>query len=313
MKKRRMILIGLIVIVLLIIIAPKRQIEGTNIWRKDDAPLVIAHAGGKLYYPGNTMRAFRNSIEVGVDVLEMDVHLTLDNILVTRHGENNTGNIRKMSNCDTVIWNETYQYLYENCNFGFHFELPNGTTPYKDLTHEEWVEAEVYLLKLEELFMTYGDDTLYVIEIKADADAPRTEAADELVRLIKEYELEEEVLVATSFEDISLYIRDEYPDIMISASHAKAQESIIKSYTMTNTFLNPDGYYALQIPVSNSAPIIGELDLDTAFLVSKIQSHNIAVHYWTINDEEVMEYLISIGADGIITDDPELLMDVINR
>ncbi len=34
-------------------------------------------------------------------------------------------------------------------------------------------------------------------------------------------------------------------------------------------------------------------------------------HYWTINDEEEMRALIELGADGIITDRPDLLFEVL--
>ena len=37
------------------------------------------------------------------------------------------------------------------------------------------------------------------------------------------------------------------------------------------------------------------------------------VYYWTINDETTMRDLIDLGAHGIITDDPELLIDILNE
>ena len=144
-------------------ILPKNSYELTNpnVWLKtsnDDKPLVISHGGGLSKNPGNTMRAFQYSFDIGVDVLEMDVHLTNDGILVTRHGENDTGNIRQMSNCNTVIWNETYQWLYDNCNFGYNYENASGDFPYRDMTHTEWVDAGVYMTTLEEIFTAFGND-----------------------------------------------------------------------------------------------------------------------------------------------------------
>jgi len=35
------------------------------------------------------------------------------------------------------------------------------------------------------------------------------------------------------------------------------------------------------------------------------------VYYWTINEKETMKELIDLGADGIMTDDPHLLLDVL--
>ena len=315
MKRKVMyVFIGIILLYGVNVIGPKKEIEGNNPWRTSrNDTLVISHAGGRLYNPGNTMSAFEYSYNLGVDVLEMDVQMTNDGVLVLRHGENETGNIRQMSNCDTVIWDETFEYLYNNCNFGYNYEDIDGEFPYRDMTHSEWVDAGVYLLRLEALFIEYGNSTLYVVEIKADADAQRNETADALVDLIKAYHLDDFVLLATSFEDISLYIRDTYPDMMISASHAKAQETVVKTYSLTDMFLNPDGYYALQIPTSENVPVVSTLPLDKKLLINRLHNHNMAVHYWTINDELVMKELIELGADGIITDDPALLIEVINN
>jgi glycerophosphoryl diester phosphodiesterase len=41
--------------------------------------------------------------------------------------------------------------------------------------------------------------------------------------------------------------------------------------------------------------------------------HNIAVHYWTINDEETMRTLIEKGVDGIMTDRPTLLNSILSE
>lgn len=312
--KRIFSYIGLtvLVIALVLLVAPKPKYQEENPWLANDGvPLVMAHGGGKAHNPENTMRAFDYSYNLGVDVLEMDLMMTSDRILVLRHGENNTGNIRLMSNCDTVIWKETYEDLYNDCNFGYNFEQ-DGTYPYRDMTHEEWVAAGVHMTTLEEVFDAYGDTILYNIEIKADADAWRTETADELYTLIAEYNLFDYILVATSFEDISSHIATEYPELQLSASHAVAQDMIIKTYSYTNLFFTPGRYSALQIPTSYTLPVINELDLSRARLVRSSHRQNVAVHYWTINDEDEMRRLIELGADGIITDYPDLLIEIIN-
>lgn len=43
------------------------------------------------------------------------------------------------------------------------------------------------------------------------------------------------------------------------------------------------------------------------------QRKNISVIYWTVNDRQDMIDLVKRGADGIITDDPELLQEIINQ
>jgi len=317
-RLRKLGLILLIVIITfgLMFALPKPKYQETNIWRKtanDNKVLVMAHGGGQGYYPSNTMSAFLNSYNLGVDVLEMDVQMTKDGILVLRHGENKTGNTRAMSNCDTVIWKENYNYLYETCNFGYNYQDEEDNYPYRDMTQEEWVEAKVYLTKLEELFIEFGDTILYNIEIKADADAPRTETADALYELLAEYDLLEETLVATAFDDISKYIVENYPEVTLSTSQKEAQNIIIPAYTFTSIFYTPDQYAAVQIPVSFNLPVINELNLATKLLINTLHRHNMAVHYWTINDPNQMRTLIELGADGIITDYPDVLQNIIKE
>lgn len=317
MKKPKKLLNGLLFVLLIFVVLfalPKPKYSETNIWLRENnngLPLVIAHAGGKGFHPGNTLSAFNYSYNLGVDVLEMDLQMTEDRILVLRHGENDTGNIRSMSNCDTVIWDETYEYLYNNCNFAYNFTDQDGNYPFRDMTNEEWITAQVHLSTLEELFVLYGNTILYNIEIKADADAWRIETADELYNLLEEYSLFNNVLVATSFSDISMYIINTYPEIYLSTSHSEAQSMIISTYTFTSVFYKPQGYSSMQIPTSFDIPVINELNLATRLLISTAHRHNMAVHYWTINDEEEMRKLIEFGCDGIITDYPELLIEVL--
>jgi glycerophosphoryl diester phosphodiesterase len=316
LKKIGIIFAIILILVLLMYAIPKPKYQETNIWRKeanDNKVLVMAHGGGQGYYPSNTISAFTNSYNLGVDVLEMDVQMTLDGILVLRHGENNTGNIRKMSNCDTVIWKENYQDLYETCNFGYNFEDADGNYPYRDLTKEEWIDAGVYLTTLEELFITFRENILYNIEIKADSDAPRTETADALYELLDAYDLIEETLVATAFDDISKYIVNNYPDITLSTSQTEAQKIIIPAYTLSSLFYTPNQYSTVQIPTSFNLPVINTLNLSTKLLVDTLHRHNMAVHYWTINDPDEMRRLIELGCDGIITDYPDVLMGIINE
>ena len=46
---------------------------------------VIAHRGGRGLAPGNTIEATVNAVDIGSDIIEVDVHLTADGVLVVRH------------------------------------------------------------------------------------------------------------------------------------------------------------------------------------------------------------------------------------
>ena len=48
----------------------------------------------------------------------------------------------------------------------------------------------------------------------------------------------------------------------------------------------------------------------TTNLMQKANKSNLLVHVWTINDRNTINKLIDIGVNGIITDEPELLMEI---
>ena len=48
---------------------------------------IFAHRGFSGKYPENTMLAFQKAVEIGVDGIELDVHLTKDNEIVIIHDE----------------------------------------------------------------------------------------------------------------------------------------------------------------------------------------------------------------------------------
>lgn len=314
LKKLLIIIMILIILVLILVFVPKAKYADENPFLSNDGmPLVMAHAGGKGVYPDNTMAAFEYAYNLGVDVLEMDVQLTKDGIPVLLHGENETGNTRSHANCDTVVWEEDYIDLYNTCNFGYNYQEANGDYLYRDLSESEWKAANVYLPTLEEVFQRFGDNILYNIEIKADADAPREETADAVIALIESFGLQNHVLLATAFDDISEYIIDEYPDIHLSMSYGSAIDSVVNMYTLTTVFRSKPKYAAMQVPLSYDLPVIGDFRVNRWMIIHTHHQQNIAMHFWTINDEDVMRELIEQGADGIITDYPELLMSIIEE
>jgi glycerophosphoryl diester phosphodiesterase len=299
--------VGLVAALGLLTIVPHPVVED-NPWNPEK-PLVIAHAGGKGVMPDNTLKAYKYAHSIGA-VLEMDVQITLDDILITRHGENNTGNLRDLTQCDLVSWEHPYQYLYENCNAAYHY-VSQGETPYQNLTFDEWVADEVHITTVEEVFQTFGDSTLYVIEIKADANAPRTRPAQLLGELILQYGLEEHVLVASFHDDIMDYFAANFPQLYLNAGSGPTRTMVLHSYSFSTIFHRDNRFVAISIPTSYSFPVINRIYLDNRFVTGGLHRLGVAVHYWTINDPDTMRHLIRIGADGIITDYPELLQQII--
>jgi len=66
-------------------------------------PVTIAHQGGNKVYPDESLLAFTNAINMGIQVIELDVHRTKDGIIVINHDQtidrltDSSGLIREMS------------------------------------------------------------------------------------------------------------------------------------------------------------------------------------------------------------------------
>ena len=65
---------------------------------------------------------------------------------------------------------------------------------------------------------------------------------------------------------------------------------------------------AVQVPVS-----AGPIPVVTRSFVKRAHSRGLAVHVWTIDDATQMVELLELGVDGLITDHPSLLRDVLRR
>ena len=80
---------------------------------------IFAHRGFSGKYPENTMIAFRKAVELGVDGIELDVHLTKDNEIVIIHDED----IKRTCNGEGLVKDMT---LNELKKYDALIQLANG-------------------------------------------------------------------------------------------------------------------------------------------------------------------------------------------
>lgn len=257
--------------------------------------LNIAHQGGERLWPSNTMLAFQNAVEMGVDVLEMDFHQTADGVLVLMHDDtvdrttDGSGAIREMSFAEI-----------QELDAGYYWTEDEGQTyPFRG----QGIQAPA----LVEVFTAFPDMPMN-IEIKP-ADAAVAQAFCQTVR---EYDMVERVLVG-SFHDVAMFaFRDACPEVATSMT-----ENEIRPFWILNVFglgaLFQSPAEAFQVPEKARLPVLGEVTVLTERFVGNAQRHNIYVHAWTINETADMERLLALGLDGIITDRPDRLQAVIGN
>ena len=144
-------------------------------------------------------------------------------------------------------------------------------------------------------------DLLFVIEIKNRGDKGKI-AAQKLAAIIGELNLQKRVIVG-SFDGAPLdHYRAALPGAATSASQAEAAGVIL----LGGLYAPP--LVALQIP-----PSFAGLDLAKKSRIGEWQNRGYAVHYWTINDAARMAQLAADGADGIFSDYPNILREVLEK
>ena len=272
---------------------PKQDMIEKNpfLIEKGSRPMVIGHGGAKKLFPENTMLAFEGAFEIGLDVLEMDLVLTKDDILVTHHDLT----LERMSDGTGALMYYDYEELLE-WNYGDGFEDINGNFPYQD--------SMVMLPKLEEVFDRFGN-FYYNIEIKNRGDRGK-KAAEVLKTLIEDYNLQKKVLVASFDDEALMHFREITNDeVLISTSEKESRDFAYTGLSGMEYLYSPDAA-VVQLPAN-----AGIIPLDVKRMVRSAHRRNMAIHYWTINDKASMRKLIEHGVDGIITDRPDIMNELL--
>ena len=308
------------------IIPPKKNVEDNPfIVEKGKLPMIAAHRGGGDCNPENTMMAFREAVKTyGVEIIESDLYLTKDGYLVYNHDSyiDETCNVNGDLTLDEVeelcedksrrhyISDMTLEEL-RGYNFGYYFEDESGARIYKDETDLAGTGLQIATVEqlFEEFYQT-NPDLLFIVEIKNEGDRG-FEACRILYETLERFpEYKDQIVVGTFHDEIEEELKTKYPDLYRGAPTGTAAKFIVTQLLGVNLFDNGD-FACLQIPTSYDVGI--ELHLDKQTFIRRAHRRNIAVQYWTINDEETMRELIEMGCDCIMTDNPKLLKQVLDE
>ena len=316
----------LIFLVIINIIPPKYNVEENPfVVAKGELPMIAAHRGGGDNNPENTMLAFREAVlTIGVDIIESDLYLTKDGYLVYNHDSyidetcNVNGDI-SLEEVEALCENkENRHYIsdmtleeIEQYNFGYYFEDENGERIYKDVTDLEGTGLQIATVeKLFEEFYESNPDLLFIVEIK-NSEELGYKACEILYKTLEQYpEYKDQIVVGTFHDEIEEELKTKYPELYRGAPTGTAAKFVVTHYLGINLFDDSD-FACLQIPMSYDLGI--EINLDKESIIKRAHRRNIAVQYWTINDEEDMVELIRLGCDCIMTDNPELLNQVLEN
>jgi glycerophosphoryl diester phosphodiesterase len=258
--------------------------------QKSKRPLVMAHRGGAGLWPENTLLAFERARDLGVDVIELDVHSTADGALVVMHD----ATIERTTDGRGRI-NDLTLAEVKKLDAGYRWSIDGSKTfPGRG--------QGLSVPTLDEVF-TRLPAMRFNIEPKQETPS----LAKPLCRMIRERGMANKVIVGSFRQTVLDEFRRECPEVATSASPNEVSEFMRIQRGPVNAPYRPV-IHALQVP-----EYVGGTLVLTKEFVDAAHSKGLQVHAWTVNEIEAMKRLIALGVDGIMTDYPDRLLSLLGR
>ncbi len=243
---------------------------------------MIGHRGNRAHAPENTIESFAQAVALGADAIEFDVHVSADGIPVVHHDPT----VARTTDGSGEISRITFAEL-RRLDAGARFTPDGGKTwPFRGMGHR--------IPSLDEVFETLPSTPL-LIEIKTPLAATAVRAS------IETHGAEHRVLVdATSSVALRAFSGSEIAAGASRADVARLTAEIVLGRQVTpltyRALCVPLSYYGIPVPVRRFAKIAPKYDC--------------RVHVWTLNDPAVAADLWAAGVNGIISDDPAVMLKV---
>ena len=247
---------------------------------------LYAHRGASAERPENTMPAFQRAVELGVDALEMDVHVTRDDQLIVAHDETcarTTG--------AAAAWAELDLAEARRLDAGWGFIADGGTRPVAGQGISVPTFAEVL-------------DAFPAMRINVDVKGDRAVAL--MLALVKQHRADDRVTLA-SFQLRTLV---EFRRRGYGGETALSQGEVASLLAMPAMLWR-------QLPLTGTAAQVpvraGRIHFDRPAFIAKCHSIGLRVDFWTVDDRAEAARLLELGADGIMTNDPAALRPLFAR
>lgn len=299
-----------------------------------------AHRGGRDVRPENTLYSYAYAIELGATSIECDMQLTKDGQIVMSHNpilnsditrdengnyiENNKYDIRLM----TVDELKKFDVGVMDPNCGEYYDL-HGKTQF---TYDAKIPT---LEELMQLIQSYGDKNIVLnIETKSYPDpasagyknnADPKKFVEVFNNIVKKYDMEDRVVLQSFDWQTLIEMKKLNPNISTSAlwqeqpSWGRNSESLRRYEKKKSPWLGGLDIKDYQGNPVKAAHAIGADIISPYYTeiskqdVDEAHSLGMKVVPWTVNNEKDMNMLLDMGVDGIISDKPWLLKQVLEK
>ena len=299
-----------------------------------------AHRGGRDVRPENTLYSYAYAIELGATSIECDMQLTKDGQIVMSHNpilnsditRDENGNYIKNNKYDirlmTVDELKKFDVGVMDQNCGEYYDL-HGKTQF---TYDAKIPT---LEELMQLIQSYGDKNIVLnIETKSYPDpasagyknnADPKKFVEVFNNIVKKYDMEDRVVLQSFDWQTLIEMKKLNPNISTSAlwqeqpSWGRDSESLRRYEKKKSPWLGGLDIKDYQGNPVKAAHAIGADIISPYYTeiskqdVDEAHSLGMKVVPWTVNNEKDMNMLLDMGVDGIISDKPWLLKQVLEK
>jgi glycerophosphoryl diester phosphodiesterase len=239
-------------------------------------PFIMGHRGSSAGAPENTLSAFELTAFQGAHAIELDAKLTIDGHVVVIHDQT----VDRTTNGHGRVTEMTLAEL-------------------RELDAGEWFDdvfTNERIPTLDEVFATVGQRLFINVELTNYA-TPNDDLVPAVVDLVKKHHLQDRVMFSSFFPRNLQRAHRLLPDVPLGLLVLTGWMGWIG-----RMFSFRDPIYSALHPY--------HLDASSA-LVRRVHRADKRVHAWTVNGEDDIRRMKSVGVDGIMTDNPALAMKVL--
>ncbi len=241
-----------------------------------DRRLLLGHRGAAAQAPANTVPAFRAAMEAGADGVELDVHLTRDGQVVVIHDET-VDAVTGVAGRIREMTLAEIQRLDAGSYFGAGF-------------------AGTRIPTLDEALDAVGPEAVVNIELKGTSVASDG-LEREVVRIVHAHGMGGRV-IASSFNPIRLWrLRQIAPQLPRGMLHGRETPLYVRDLWFL-PLVQPDALHP-------------HYSMVNAAYMKRAQQWGVRVNVWTVDEPAQARRLVKLGVDGIITNDPARLRDIV--
>ena len=241
---------------------------------------VVGHRGNAAHAPENTLESFRQAAEIGVDALELDVHLSGDGHVVVIHDPTLDRTTDASGRVDRLAL-----AAIQRADAGAKFTRDRGTT-------HPWRGRGITVPTLDEVLGSFPAMPL-LIEIKDKAASRATRD------LIEQHAASARCIVA-SFDDDAMTA---FAGSGIAQGGSRRDTAALLWRALLRAPVRRVRFQVLCMPPSHRG-----LPLPIGGYARILEPLGVPVHCWTIDDPRDAERLRRRGVRGIISNDPAAIL-----